>query len=50
MKDTKETLYEGSYIDIRKGMRYHIRFTYQLKDGEMVNETEVEAKELGRAL
>ena len=45
-----DTRYEGSYIDIRKGMRYHIRFTYQLKDGEMVNENEIEAKELGRAL
>lgn len=45
-----ETLYEGSYIDVRDNMRYLITVTYQLKDGEMFNEKEIKKKELGRVL
>lgn len=44
------TLYEGNYIDVRDGIRYHITFTYEIRDGEIFNEKEINKKELGRAL
>lgn len=41
-----ETLYKGSYINKENGKKFRIHFTYNLKEGRIVNEEIISKKEL----
>jgi hypothetical protein len=48
MKEKKDKLtrYMGTYIKKEKGKRFHISFSYEIEDGKIINEKEVNRVEL----
>lgn len=51
MQNTSTTpRYMGTYVETVKKVKYHVSFTYELKDGNMVNQKEVSRVKLSTNL